>query len=49
MTQEEIATIQKQIEEEHRQAKIKMWCISHGIDPDYVTYKDGVLYIPLGI
>lgn len=45
MTTEEI---QAQIKKEMQEAKVHTWCLAHGIDPEYVTYKDGVLFIPLG-
>ena len=40
--------IQKQIAEEMRQARINTWCLSHGIDPSFITYEDGKIIIPLG-
>ena len=40
-------SIQEQIQQEMVQAMIDTWCLSHGIDPKYVTYKDGNICIPV--
>ena len=40
--------IQEQIRKEMQEAKVHVWCLAHGIDPEFVTYKDGILFIPLG-
>lgn len=42
-----IMSIQEQIQQEMVQAMIDTWCLSHGIDPKYVTYKDGNICIPV--
>lgn len=39
--------IQEQIDREFTQALVENWCISHGINPSIVTYKDGKLIIPV--
>ena len=44
MTPEEIHA---QIKKEMRQAMINTWCLSHGIDPEFVTYENGKICIPL--
>lgn len=38
-------TIEEQIKQEMQQSIIKIWCLSHGIDPSTVTYEDGKLTI----
>ena len=40
--------IQAQIKKEMQEAMVHTWCLAHGIDPEFVAYKDGILYIPLG-
>ena len=39
--------LQSVIENAMLQANIDVWCTSHGINPEIVTYKDGILMIPL--
>ena len=39
--------LQSVIENAMLQANIDAWCTSHGINPEIVTYKDGILMIPL--
>lgn len=45
MTTEEILA---QVKKEMQEAKIHTWCLAHGIDPEFVTYENGTLFIPLG-
>ena len=40
--------IQAQIAKEMKEAKIHTWCLSHGINPEFITYEDGKIIIPLG-
>lgn len=42
-----IEELQAQIAQEMRQARINTWCLSHGIDPSFITYEDGKICIPV--